>query len=305
MPTYADFVTRYPQYDKTHDIDELRARNTAGWTSWTRSTWITPAADCTPPRRSGNIKRSCCATSSATRTRPTRPRWRPPGWSRAPASTCCAISTPRPTNTLSSSPRTPAGRSNWSARPIRSARLPLPAHFRQPQLGQRHSRVRPGPGRRGDLHPAGAARPARRRGDARRHPGPGTGRERGKTVRLPGPVELLLGPASPGVDRKGPCQGLDVLLDAAAFVPTNRLDLDKYKPDFVPLSFYKMFGYPTAWGADRPPGGAGQAAAPLVRRGDDHRRLGPGRQALPGGGSGALRGRHGQLPEHPGHRDRG
>jgi selenocysteine lyase/cysteine desulfurase len=41
----------------------------------------------------------------------------------------------------------------------------------------------------------------------------------------------------------------DVLLDAAAFAPTNRLDLSKWKPDFVPLSFYKMFGYPTGIGA--------------------------------------------------------
>jgi selenocysteine lyase/cysteine desulfurase len=43
-------------------------------------------------------------------------------------------------------------------------------------------------------------------------------------------------------------RGWDVLLDGAAFVPTNRLDLGKYKPDFVPLSFYKMFGYPTGIG---------------------------------------------------------
>ncbi|KZC08040.1 Molybdenum cofactor sulfurase 1 [Dufourea novaeangliae] len=40
-----------------------------------------------------------------------------------------------------------------------------------------------------------------------------------------------------------------VLLDAAAFVSTNDLDLSKYKPDFVCLSFYKMFGYPTGIGA--------------------------------------------------------
>jgi molybdenum cofactor sulfurtransferase len=42
--------------------------------------------------------------------------------------------------------------------------------------------------------------------------------------------------------------GWDVLLDAAAFVPTNRLDLSVVKPDFVPISFYKMFGYPTGAG---------------------------------------------------------
>ena len=43
--------------------------------------------------------------------------------------------------------------------------------------------------------------------------------------------------------------GWDVLLDAAAFAPTNRLDLGIWKPDYVSLSFYKMFGYPTGSGA--------------------------------------------------------
>lgn len=40
-----------------------------------------------------------------------------------------------------------------------------------------------------------------------------------------------------------------VLLDAASFVSTNKLDLAKFKPDFVPISFYKLFGYPTGIGA--------------------------------------------------------
>jgi molybdenum cofactor sulfurtransferase len=44
-------------------------------------------------------------------------------------------------------------------------------------------------------------------------------------------------------------QGFDVLLDAAAFVPTNYLDLAKWKPNFVSISFYKIFGYPTGIGA--------------------------------------------------------
>ncbi|HET6596553.1 MAG TPA: aminotransferase class V-fold PLP-dependent enzyme [Anaerolineales bacterium] len=43
--------------------------------------------------------------------------------------------------------------------------------------------------------------------------------------------------------------GWDVLLDAAAFVPTSKLDLSEVKPDFVTISFYKMFGYPTGVGA--------------------------------------------------------
>jgi selenocysteine lyase/cysteine desulfurase len=47
---------------------------------------------------------------------------------------------------------------------------------------------------------------------------------------------------------KAHAQGYDVLLDAAAYVPANRLDLTQVKPDFVPVSFYKMFGYPTGVG---------------------------------------------------------
>lgn len=42
--------------------------------------------------------------------------------------------------------------------------------------------------------------------------------------------------------------GYDVLLDVAAFLPTNRLDLSRVKPDFVPISWYKVLGYPTGIG---------------------------------------------------------
>jgi selenocysteine lyase/cysteine desulfurase len=43
--------------------------------------------------------------------------------------------------------------------------------------------------------------------------------------------------------------GYHVLLDAAAFVPTHPLSLRACPADFVALSFYKMFGYPTGVGA--------------------------------------------------------
>ncbi len=43
-------------------------------------------------------------------------------------------------------------------------------------------------------------------------------------------------------------RGWSTLLDAAAFAPTNRLDLKACRPDFVSLSFYKIFGYPTGIG---------------------------------------------------------
>jgi molybdenum cofactor sulfurtransferase len=42
--------------------------------------------------------------------------------------------------------------------------------------------------------------------------------------------------------------GWDVLLDAAAFVSCSELDISRWKPDFVPISFYKIFGYPTGIG---------------------------------------------------------
>lgn len=42
--------------------------------------------------------------------------------------------------------------------------------------------------------------------------------------------------------------GFQVLLDAAAYAPTNPLDLGAVKPDFVPVSWYKILGYPTGVG---------------------------------------------------------
>jgi selenocysteine lyase/cysteine desulfurase len=42
--------------------------------------------------------------------------------------------------------------------------------------------------------------------------------------------------------------GYDVLLDAAAYLPSNQLDLGRVHPDFVTVSWYKVFGYPTGIG---------------------------------------------------------
>ena len=47
---------------------------------------------------------------------------------------------------------------------------------------------------------------------------------------------------------KAQALGWDVLLDAAAFAPTNRLNLAEVRADFACVSFYKMFGYPTGVG---------------------------------------------------------
>ena len=54
------------------------------------------------------------------------------------------------------------------------------------------------------------------------------------------PLELI------GVAQRA---GFDVLLDAAAYLPTSALSLRSWHPEFVALSFYKLFGLPTGLGA--------------------------------------------------------
>ncbi len=74
---------------------------------------------------------------------------------------------------------------------------------------------------------------------------------------VPGTANLLAFPAQSnfsGVQHpldligEAHAAGWDVLLDAAAFAPTNRLDVRRARPDFVALSFYKIFGFPTGIG---------------------------------------------------------
>jgi len=52
-----------------------------------------------------------------------------------------------------------------------------------------------------------------------------------------------------GLVKEAQEKGYRVLLDSAAYVPTSRLDLSALKPDYVAVSFYKMFGFPTGVGA--------------------------------------------------------
>ncbi len=42
--------------------------------------------------------------------------------------------------------------------------------------------------------------------------------------------------------------GWDVLVDMAAFAPTNRVDIAALRPDFAAFSFYKLMGFPTGIG---------------------------------------------------------
>ena len=73
----------------------------------------------------------------------------------------------------------------------------------------------------------------------------------------PGALNLLAFPAQSnysGVQHRldlveeAHAAGWHVLLDAAAFAPTNRLDVAKVRPDFATLSFYKIMGFPTGVG---------------------------------------------------------
>ncbi|XP_045633836.1 molybdenum cofactor sulfurase [Ursus americanus] len=53
-----------------------------------------------------------------------------------------------------------------------------------------------------------------------------------------------------------------VLLDAASYVSTSALDLSVHQADFVPISFYKIFGFPTGLGALL----VNNRVAPLLRK---------------------------------------
>ncbi|XP_017653484.2 molybdenum cofactor sulfurase isoform X2 [Nannospalax galili] len=54
-----------------------------------------------------------------------------------------------------------------------------------------------------------------------------------------------------------------VLLDAASYVSTSPLDLSVHQADFIPISFYKIFGFPTGLGALL----VSKHVAPLMRKG--------------------------------------
>lgn len=110
-----------------------------------------------------------------------------------------------------------------------------------------------GPGLRMDEQRLRAALPARERGPGLRR---GSGPRRGGAGARP--HGLLAYPAQSnftGVQHPltwiaaAQARGYDVLLDAAAYVPANTLDLSRYHPDFTVVSWYKVFGHPTGVGS--------------------------------------------------------
>ena len=147
--------------------------------------------------------------------------------SRVAAGGCWPSSAPIRKSTSRSSPPMPASRSSWSASPTRSRagdRFLLTFDNHNSVNGIREfDRAR---GARDDLRSGAAARAAGRRGGARRE----LARAR------PGGHNLFAYPAQSnfsGVQHplewiaRAQARGWDVLLDAAAFVPSNRLDLSR------------------------------------------------------------------------------
>ena len=220
----------------------------------------------------------------------------------------------RRTNTRSSSRRTPPARAAWSARRIHSGRMSrfvLTADNHNSVNGIREfARARGAATRYVRLSPADlrvSRRGRRRRARARRSP---TRLERGPQYGAAcSPTRRRATSAASSTRWPGwimaQAAGYDVLLDAAAFVPANRLDLGAVKPEFVTVSLYKMFGYPTGIGCllarrdalarlRRPWFSGGTIWGVSVQGGwhrlaDDETRV---------------RGRHAQLPRHPRRHDR-
>ena len=99
--------------------------------------------------------------------------------------------------------------------------------------------------------------------------------------------------------------GWDVLLDAAAYVPTNRLDLEPLAPRLrgaLVLQDVRLADRRRL--SARPPRRARQARAPVVLRRHDRRRVRPAPVLPVRARRRALRGRHRQLPEPARRRDR-
>ena len=159
------------------------------------------------------------------------------------------------------------------------ARRRLPAQLRQPQLRQRHPRVRLPQGRRHDLHPGARVGPAARRGAGPHGPprrgARGRGGRAGQALRVPGAVQLQRRPAPARVGRRGarPRLGRPARLRRVrADQPARRGgDQRRLHSDLVlqALRLPDRRRLP-----DRPPRGARQAAPPVVRRRHDHARLG-------------------------------
>ena len=301
----ASFRREHPRYADTAALDELRRSDFARLDAAATSTSTTPAAGSTPTRSWASTcellresvfgnPHSINPTSAASTELLEQAR-------RA----CSSSSAPPPRSTSRSSPRTRPARCAWSARPTRSA----PATASCSRFDNHNSvngirefaRARGAettyvpsvaPDLRVDEQPA-AALPDRH---GRRSPQP---------VRLPGAVELLRRPAPAGVDRAGP----RARLGRAARRRRVRADQPARPQPLAPRLRGDLLLQDVRL-ADRrrlparTPRRARQARATVVLRRDDRRRVRAARVLPIRSRRRALRGRHRQLPQPPGRRDR-
>ncbi len=211
-------------------------------------TSITQEADFTPNRKSKRTKPSFKTMFSATRIRPTRPRWRPQNWSKARAYVLEFFNAdPKEYDLIFTSNAS-------GALKLVGESYPFDVNSRYLLAFDNHNSVN---GLREFAHARGAtvtyipvALPELRL--------PYDQLQAAWQQADPHAHNLFSYPAQSnfsGVQHplewiaEAQSYGWDVLLDAAAFVPTNKLDLSRISPDFVSLSFYKIFGYPTGIGA--------------------------------------------------------
>ena len=163
MPEYAEFVQKYPAYDQTHDLDELRQRD-YGRLDRLGQVYLDYTGGGLYAESQVRHHQELLADNVFGNPHSLQPHLagrHPPGRS-APARPCWSSSTPTPDEYVVIFTQNASGALKLvgESYPFRTG-LPLPADLRQPQLGQRHPRVRPRQGRRGDLHPGGAAGYAR------------------------------------------------------------------------------------------------------------------------------------------------
>ena len=114
-PEPSGFLSAYPGYSRTALLDQLRAAEHPTSTRAVTSTSTTPARACRPRRSSARMPSGFAAGASGIRTLRARPPPRRPNWSSGPASRSWRTSTRRRRSTRPSSLRTPRARAAWSA----------------------------------------------------------------------------------------------------------------------------------------------------------------------------------------------
>ena len=263
------FLADHPDFDPLGSFAELRRTEYARLDRTDQVYLDYTGGGLHAPARSTPTPNSSATRCSATRTRTTRHRSPPRDlverarrrvldyFNAAPDEYLCVF-------TANASARAAARRRGLPVRAGRSVRPDV----RQPQLGQRHPRVRPSPAARAIAYVPVVAP------DLRLDRGALTDvlgrRDRSPTTCSPSPPSRT-SPAS-SIRSTSSSEAHDARMGRAARCRRVRADqparpVGLARPDFVTLSFYKMFGFPTGVGCllirkDRLP----RAPAAVVRR---------------------------------------